>query len=225
MVIGSIAIAFGAIGALMSLWGLVSSTIMSSMSSPGMPAGFTIPPEMTTFTIVDSLLGLVFAGMLIVGGIATVRRRAGGVRLLRNYAIVRLVLVIPLTVTQGVLTYRMMEQMVEAMEKAEAEAAAEKDGSTEQSSGNAAGADSGGTAAPAGDANAADAPAPGTSPRPAASASAGPPVAAVKQIMIASGVGGTACWGLLAAVWPTVLLVLLANGRRKDEVSTWPRGL
>lgn len=222
-VIGSIAIAFGAIGAMMSLWGLVSTTIMSSMSSPGMPAGFTIPPEMTTFTIVDSLLGLVFAGMLIVGGIATVRRRGGGVKLLRNYAIVRLVLVIPLTVTQGVLTYRMMEQMVAALEKAEAEAQAEEDAGAAQSSGNAADTDAGGTDAPAADA--AGKPAQGASSKPAASGTSGPPVAAVKQIMMVSGVGGSVCSGLLAAVWPTVLLVLLSSGRRKDEVSTWPRGL
>lgn len=226
MVIGSIAIAFGAIGAMMSLWGLASSTFLSSLSSPGMPPGFTIPPELTTFTVVDSLLGLVLAAMLVTGGIATVRRRAGGVKLLRNYAIIRLVLVIPLTVTQGVLTARMMDQMIAALEKAEADADAEADTGAAQADGAAATADAG--TAPATDASATDAtdtPAPAPAPKRAASGNAGPPVAVVKQVMMASTVGGTACAGLLAAVWPTVLLVLLANGRRKDEVSAWPRGL
>jgi hypothetical protein len=220
MVIGSIAIAFGAIGAMMSLWGLASSTFLSS---PGMPPGFTMPPELTTFTVVDSLLGLVLAAMLVTGGIATVRRRAGGVKLLRNYAIIRLVLVIPLTVTQAVLTARMMDQMIAALEKAEADADAEADTGAAQADGAAATAEAGTAPAADNDASATDAPAP--APKPAASGNAGPPVAAVKQVMMASAVGGTACAGLLAAVWPTVLLVLLANGRRKDEVSAWPRGL
>lgn len=223
MVIGSIAIAFGAIGAMMSLWGLASSTFLSSLSSPGMPPGFTMPPELTTFTVVDSLLGLVLAAMLVTGGIATVRRRAGGVKMLRNYAIIRLVLVIPLTVTQGVLTARMMDQMIAALEKAEADDDAEADTGAAQADGAAATADVGAAPAAANDASATDAPAP--APKPAASGNAGPPVAAVKQVMMASAVGGTACAGLLAAVWPTVLLVLLANGRRKDEIESWPRGL
>jgi len=228
MVIGSIAIAFGAIGAMLSLWGLASSTFLSSLSSPGMPPGVTMPPELTTFTVVDSLLGLALAAMLVTGGIATVRRRAGGVKLLRSYAIIRLVLVIPLTVTQGLLTARMMDQMAAALEKAEADADAEADTGAAQAGDAAATADAGTAPATATDASATDAtdtPAPAPAPKPAASGNAGPPVAAVKQVMMASAVGGTACAGLLAAVWPTVLLVLLANGRRKDEVSSWPRGL
>jgi len=228
MVIGSIAIAFGAIGAMLSLWGLASSTFLSSLSSPGMPPGVTMPPELTTFTVVDSLLGLALAAMLVTGGIATVRRRAGGVKLLRSYAIIRLVLVIPLTVTQGLLTARMMDQMAAALEKAEADADAEADTGAAQAGDAAATADAGTAPATATDASATDAtdtPAPAPAPKPAASGNAGPPVAAVKQVMMATAVGGTACAGLLAAVWPTVLLVLLANGRRKDEVSSWPRGL
>ena len=52
---------------------------------------------------------------------------------LRNYAIIRLVLVVPLTVTQGVLTYRVMDQMVAAIEKSEADKQAEKqDAESEQ---------------------------------------------------------------------------------------------
>lgn len=188
--IGSIAIIFGAIGALMSLWGLASSTIMSAMTTPGMPAGFAIPAEMTTFNLVDSLLGLAFAAMLIVGGIATLRRRRNGPRVLRTYAIIRLVLVVPLSVTQGYLSSRMMEKVVAAMERTES------------------------ATQPAQDTDADAAPAPAKN--------AGPPPAMMKQIMTFSAVGGTVCAGLLSAVWPTVLLVLLANGRRKDEIAGWP---
>lgn len=194
--IGAFAIAIGALGGLVSLWGIVSSTLLWSATAPGMPEGFKVPPEMTTFTVVDSLLGLVFAGMLLVGGIATIRRRTGGPKLLRNYAIIRLVLVVPLTVTQGVLTYRVMDQMVVAIEKSEADKQAEKQDA----------ADADGAA------------------QPAPAKSAGPPMAAMKQIMSISAVGGTVCSGLLAAVWPTVLLVLLANARRKEEVAGWQPG-
>ena len=233
VVIGSIAIAFGAIGAVMSLWGLLSSTLLSSVSAAGMPAGFTMPPELTTFTIVDSLLGLVFAGMLVVGGIATLRRRAGGVRLLRNYAILRLLLVIPLTATQGVLTHRMLEQMVAAMEEAETDAEAGKGAGADPANGDTATSEARSAPAAAADATgddapgdeAADKPARGASPKPAASGRSAAPAATMNQIMTVGAIGGTVCAGVGAAIWPTVLLVLLSRSRRKDEVSAWPKGL
>ena len=99
--IGAISIVYGALGGILALYGLVSSVLLGAGSAPGVPQGFEVPSEVKAFSVLDAFFGLLFAAMLILGGIAVIRRRGGGVKLLRSYAIARLVLLVPLAVGAG----------------------------------------------------------------------------------------------------------------------------
>ena len=122
-VIGVIAIIYGALGGIGAVWGLVSLA-MPTISSPGVPVDFKVRADVMAISIVDGSIGLLFAAMLAIGGISLMRRHANGVRWLRRYAILRLVLLVPLAIGTGWASAVTVQDMLGAIEQKSKEAAA-----------------------------------------------------------------------------------------------------
>jgi len=273
-VIGAIAIAFGCIVGIGALWSVISTFMLPPSASPGVPVEFVIPDGVKTWVVIDCFLGFVFSTMLLVGGLSVIRRRAGGVTMLRSYAIIRLVALIPLAIGQGWASSATAEAMFEAMEKQSQADAASASSDTPASAGSesdtAAEADGGGIVAE-GDAAATNGGmkvtskdgtvevsggtvesrnstttvitdskgtrvvisgtgSDGSSKVVVTKGGKGPPsnaqaMRAMEPFMPAIMFASTACAALLAAIWPIVLLVVLSNARRKEEVRAWPAGI
>jgi len=105
IVLGIVAIVFGAAGFLGNLWAtaapFVMDQIMSSMT--GQMGGeaeetFRATMEITrawrSWSVVFGLAGVVVSGLLLVGGIQLLMRRAAALQLLRAWALVRMVMVV-----------------------------------------------------------------------------------------------------------------------------------
>jgi len=122
-VIGVIAIVYGALGGIGAVWGLVSLA-MPTISSPGVPVDFKVRADVMAISIVDGSIGRLFAAMLAIGGISLMRRHANGVRWLRRYAILRLVLLVPLAIGTGWSSAVTVQDMLGAIEQKSKEAAA-----------------------------------------------------------------------------------------------------
>lgn len=96
--IGGLSIAFGIITLLGSCCGSVGMAVMPfALGAAGMNMG-PIPGAIVAWMAFDVVASLALGFMLFSGGIGTLRRRAGGPRMLLRYAVVRLVLVVPLLV-------------------------------------------------------------------------------------------------------------------------------
>ena len=100
-VVGTIAIVYGALGGLIAAGGFVLEPLLAGTANAGVPDGFQPPAEVTAISLIDGLLGIVFATMLVWGGVLLAKRRKAGAGLLRAYAIARLSIVIPLAVGQA----------------------------------------------------------------------------------------------------------------------------
>ncbi|MFM8697506.1 MAG: hypothetical protein ACKOF7_02365, partial [Phycisphaerales bacterium] len=96
--IGGLSIAFGIITLLGSCCGTVGMAVMPfALGAAGVKAG-AIPGSIIGWFVFDVVASLALGFMLFSGGIGTLRRRAGGPRMLLRYAAVRLVLVVPMLV-------------------------------------------------------------------------------------------------------------------------------
>ena len=96
--IGGLSVAFGIITLLGSCCGSVGVAVMPfALGAAGVKMG-AIPGPIVGWMVFDVLASLALGFMLFSGGIGTLRRRAGGPRMLLRYAVVRLVLVVPLLV-------------------------------------------------------------------------------------------------------------------------------
>ncbi len=114
--IGIIAIVFGAVGALMSVYGAVMPWMMSSWSfyTPGTAKTFDPFAAMRHWALWLSVvngIGVLVAAMLLAGGIGLLMRRAWGATLLVAWAIVR----IPFAVALTFLTVVMQQEQMEGM--------------------------------------------------------------------------------------------------------------
>lgn len=93
--IGGFALGIGALTLLGVCCGGLGATLapwMGRMGGLEIPA----PPQaMVAYLVADGFLGIVLAAMLVLGGIATLRRRQSGPRTLRRYAVLRVALAIP----------------------------------------------------------------------------------------------------------------------------------
>lgn len=97
--VGGVSIALGALtglGVCCGSAGMFGGPMMASKM-----AGIDMPPApgaLIGYMLVDSLVGIVLAAMLIMGGLNTLRRRTSGPRTLRKYAILRLALALPILI-------------------------------------------------------------------------------------------------------------------------------
>ena len=96
--IGGLSIAFGIITLLGSCCGSVGMALLPRiLGAAGMQVGST-PGAIVAWMVFDVVASLALVYMLFAGGIGTLRRRAGGPRMLLRYSAVRLVLVVPMLV-------------------------------------------------------------------------------------------------------------------------------
>jgi membrane protein implicated in regulation of membrane protease activity len=94
--IGGISIAIGGLTLLASCCGMAGIFSMKLMSG-AMPIKFPdAPPALLLGMGVDLVASLVLSAFLLLGGIATLRRRSSGPRQLRRYAYIRIGLALPL---------------------------------------------------------------------------------------------------------------------------------
>jgi uncharacterized protein YceK len=94
---GVISIVFGALLLLGSccgsIWMLMAPSVMARMAGMEMPE---VPAVMKWVTVLDMPVSLVLGALLIFGGIRLLRRRQSGRTLLMRYAVIRIVLAVPL---------------------------------------------------------------------------------------------------------------------------------
>jgi hypothetical protein len=85
--IGGLSIGFGVLGLFGICCGVAGLGSASALS--GITGSEPVPPPtlIVVPTLVGGMIGAAFSIMLLVGGINTLRRRPGGPRMLRNYAI------------------------------------------------------------------------------------------------------------------------------------------
>ena len=94
--IGGISIAIGGLTLLASCCGMAGIFSMKLMSG-AMPIKFPDAPRAMMLGMgVDLVASLILSTLLLLGGIATLRRRSSGPRQLRRYAFIRIGLAIPL---------------------------------------------------------------------------------------------------------------------------------
>lgn len=126
-VLGVIAIVFGAGGTLSNTCGTVANLfmpfILGSMAKVAGPGGSVVEAQVrmsqhyAMFMVIGSLASLAVAVMLLIGGIGLLKRKARSVRILKIWAIVRLLVAIPLSI----LGHRIGTEMFVAMEQAAAQ--------------------------------------------------------------------------------------------------------
>jgi hypothetical protein len=123
--IGGLSIAFGIITLLGSCCGGVGMAVLPfALGAAGMKMG-AIPGPIVGWLVFDVVASLALGYMLFAGGIGTLRRRAGGPRMLLRYAAARLVLVVPMLViglllvpTSAAWSAQFMEAQYAAQEEA-----------------------------------------------------------------------------------------------------------
>ncbi len=123
--VGGLSIAFGIITLLSTCCGGVGMALLPfALGAAGVKMG-PIPGPIVGWLAFDVLASLALGFMLFAGGIAVLRRRAGGPRMLLRYAVARLVLVVPMLViglllvpTSAAWSAQFMEAQYAAQEEA-----------------------------------------------------------------------------------------------------------
>ncbi len=113
-VLGTIAIIFGVLGILGGIFGLFGPAIMRAVSSvmpKNAPTGLEAYDDWSGWMRASSVVAMLIAALLLVGGIRLYRRRGSSVRIIRRWAVIKIVYAIGATAVN----YQIQQEQFEAM--------------------------------------------------------------------------------------------------------------
>jgi hypothetical protein len=116
-VLGVIAVAFGILGILGGLWGIIAPFVMNAMIAamgPSPPTAMIETMQQSkAWTVVASLLNVIVAILLLSGGVGLLKRRGWAPRVSMAWAVLKMVLVMVGVGIGYVVQQRMAETMIQ----------------------------------------------------------------------------------------------------------------